>query len=622
MKLIAKMVPALAGFAFAATTASMAADNPAVKADQLLAAAKQATGGAAWDRLQTLDERGQLAGPGLDGRYDNLTDMRHALDVQNTVLGPTTSAQGWDGKAVWSTDATGQVRVEQSQEAIAGGIEQAYRSAYAFFWPARWPAARVYVGEKPADGATYDVVKITPKGAEPFELWLDRATHRIAREADITGADPHTQILSDYRAVDGVMLPFLTRDTMGDAKYDVVATTQTLKAGAGLPATRFGPPPPPKEPDPFPAGQDQVRIPITLVNNHIYFDVSINGRPPAPFIFDTGAVAILDTAHASALGIKPEGALPGGGFGEGTTAIGMAKVQSLDLGGFKLGSQVFYTIDLSAGTKFEGADATGLLGYEIPKRAVMTIDYARGVVTLTRPRAFKPPAGAVAVPFTFHEHNPMIKASVDGIAGEFEIDTGNNAGLDLFGPFAEAHHLIERYHATRSATTGYGAGGPTRSLLARAGDLKIGSLVIQQPVALIQGGSRGAGAAALTAGNIGGDLLRRFTVTLDYGRQMIYLQPNAAFGTPDLFDRAGLRLMREADGETSIADVTAGGAGEAAGLKAGDHILAVDGTNSAAIKLTDLRDKLKGTPGTKVTLSVVHDGGAPRDVTLMLSDQI
>jgi hypothetical protein len=51
MKILSKMAPALVGFAFAAATASMAADNPSAKADQLLAAAKKATGGPAWDRL-------------------------------------------------------------------------------------------------------------------------------------------------------------------------------------------------------------------------------------------------------------------------------------------------------------------------------------------------------------------------------------------------------------------------------------------------------------------------------------------------------------------------------------------------------------------------------------------
>jgi len=226
------------------------------------------------------------------------------------------------------------------------------------------------------------------------------------------------------------------------------------------------------------------------------------------------------------------------------------------------------------------------------------------------------------VPFKFDDHIPMVEASVDGASGDFQIDTGARSALTVMGPFAAANHLTERYHATRSATAGYGVGGPAKELLARAGELKIGAITLKQPVTLIAGGKTGAGAAARTAGNIGGDLLRRFTLTLDYGHQMLYLQPNAAFDTADTFDRSGLWLMHEPAGDVSIADVTTGSGGEAAGLKAGDHILAIDGTTTANIPLTELRDKLKGTPGTKLTLSVVHDGGAPQDVTLTLSDLI
>jgi membrane-associated protease RseP (regulator of RpoE activity) len=332
---------------------------------------------------------------------------------------------------------------------------------------------------------------------------------------------------------------------------------------------------------------------------------------------------MLDTSHALALGIKPEGALPGAGFGEGTSSVGLAKVRAIDLGGFKLSDQLFIAMDDAIFIKVEGVDGAGLLGYEIPKRAVMEIDYAKGMITLIRPSAFKPPAGAVAVPFKFDEHIPMVEATVDGIPGEFEIDTGARSALTVMGPFAEANNLAQRYHATRSATAGYGVGGPARELLARAGELKIGSITIKDPVTLIAGGKRGAGAAARTAGNIGGDLLRRFTLTLDYGHQLLYLQPNPAFATADLFDRSGLWLMREPDGTDSIADVTAGSGGETAGLKPGDRIVAVDGTKTADIPLSDLRDRLKGDPGTRLTLSVLHEGAAaPQDVVLTLSDLI
>jgi hypothetical protein len=622
MKVLSKIAPAVAGFVLAAATASMAAADPASRADQLLAQAKQATGGAAWNEIKSLSEHGTVKATGLEGSYDSLTDLCRVRATGHFALGPATGAQGWDGKTAWSADPSGQVRIEEGGEASAAAIQQAYRSAYAFFWPARWPATRVYVGERQADGASYDAVKVTPKGAEPFEVWIDRRTHRIGREVQLGGVQPHTQIMADYRKVQGVLLPFLNTDTMGEPKFDTVTAAAALTAGGALAATSFAPPPPPVEPDPFPAGQDRVSIPFKLANNHIYVEAAIDGQAPQRFLFDTGATASLDYAHAAMLGIKSEGTLPGAGFGEGTATMGMAHVRSVELGAFKLANQVFFTEDDTLFDRVEGFSFAGLLGYEIPKRAVMVIDYAKGEITLVRPTAFRPPSGAVGVPFKFDEHIPMIEASVDGIPGEFQIDTGSRSSLTLMGPFAEANHLAERYHATRVATAGYGMGGPARELLARAETLQIGSLAIKRPVTLIAGGARGAGAMTRTAGNIGGDLLRRFTLTLDYGHRMLYLQPNAAFDMPDLFDRSGLWVMRQADGGIEIVDVTAGSTGATAGLANGDRILAVDGVPATRIELSDLRDRFKGAPGTRFTLSVARGGAPPRDVSLTLGDLI
>ncbi len=93
----------------------------------------------------------------------------------------------------------------------------------------------------------------------------------------------------------------------------------------------------------------------------------------------------------------------------------------------------------------------------------------------------------------------------------------------------------------------------------------------------------GAAAAARTAGNIGGDLLKRFTLTLDYGHQRLWLVPNALAAQPDVFDRSGLWIARAKDGTIAIADVAADSAAAKAGLTADDVIVAVDGTPASTI---------------------------------------
>ena len=123
-------------------------------------------------------------------------------------------------------------------------------------------------------------------------------------------------------------------------------------------------------------------------------------------------------------------------------------------------------------------------------------------------------------------------------------------------------------------------------------------------------------------GNVGSGLLKRFAVTFDYAHQVMYLKPlPPPAGDVGVFDRAGFWL-NESPAGFKIMDLTAGGAAEAAGLKAGDEITAVDGAPAGGIDLPDLRRRLRDDPaGTQVKLDVLTSGQA-RTVTLTLKDQI
>jgi len=290
-----------------------------------------------------------------------------------------------------------------------------------------------------------------------------------------------------------------------------------------------------------------VTVPFRLIDNHIYVDASINGAAPLPFMFDTGATDGIQVAVARTLGITVEGALPGGGFGDKLEDVGFAKVKSVSLGGLTLGDQVFATENWPAWTVGEGAPPSGLLGYEFAKSAVLTIDYQKRTLTFTRAQAFRPPRDAQPIAITFAGHVPIVAGALDGVRGEFQIDTGSRGALTLMAPFAQANDLVARYGATHLATIGFGVGGPTRALLARAGKFTLGGVTIEAPVAAISTDQGGAAQSLRTAGNIGGEILKRFTVTLDYAHQKAWLQPNALAQEREVFDRSGRCCQTKVD---------------------------------------------------------------------------
>ena len=172
-----------------------------------------------------------------------------------------------------------------------------------------------------------------------------------------------------------------------------------------------------------------------------------------------------------------------------------------------------------------------------------------------------------------------------------------------------ANGLIERYHVIRSVTVGYGAGGPHRALLARAGRLTIG------PAAPVIEIDSGTAQADRTAGNIGADLLKPFTITLDYEGRILWLQPNQLAGRPEVFDRSGLWVARAEDGAIEVMDVATESAAAAIGMAVGDEIVSVNGKPAKELTLHDLHEVLKGGAGTLVTLLVQGMKGE-RNLTL------
>ena len=78
---------------------------------------------------------------------------------------------------------------------------------------------------------------------------------------------------------------------------------------------------------------------------------------------------------------------------------------------------------------------------------------------------------------------------------------------------------------------GHGVGGESQSEVARLERLELGGFRLEQPIAALRTSSVGRIAAEGAIGNLGGEILHRFTVTFDYPRKRMILEPNAPSGT-------------------------------------------------------------------------------------------
>jgi hypothetical protein len=562
------------------------------------------------------------SGQGMTGKIVSIIDVRDGRFVDDARIGPASETQGFDGKDAWSKDPSGSVTVQSGGDQRQLAVNEAYRRANLWWRPDHGGAAIISDGEKTDAGSTYDVLTVTPKDGKNFDAWFDAKTHLLARIVEVQNVDTMTTTLSGYRAVDGVEIAVNAVQTNGDAKYDQT-TAQT--AAAFVPAqdaSVYAMPKVVMNDATIAGGAKETTFPFHLYNNHIYADVSVNGKGPYQFIFDTGGVNLVTPPLAAELGLKSEGDMQGNGGGAGHMDVSLTKVSSLQLGDATVKDQIFAVLPLNTMANIDGVPMPGMVGFETFRRFVTRIDYGADRITLIRPDAFDPKDAGVAIPISFDGNTIEAHATYDGVSGNFTIDTGARSALMLTTPFVAAHGQFAKYSNAPEAVTGWGIGGPSKSHVIRGNALVLGDQTIAGPVVLLSTDTKGGNSSGAISGNIGGGVLKRFIVTLDYEHNTMYLKPvTATVGDLDSFDRSGL-WINNSDGGYTVVDVTKGGPSDTAGLKVGDRIISVDGQPASSIPLYEMRNRLRNeAPGTAVTFAVVR-GGVKQDVKVTLRDLI
>jgi hypothetical protein len=224
-----------------AQTADQAAPDP----EGVLAAAKAASGGAAWDALTSLHTLVALRAGGFSGEAERWSEIRTGRSYLRFALGPMSGAFGFDGAVAWTQDPSGQTQITDADSDAQLAVNAAYRDKLAFWFPARHAATITYKGRIPTDGAEFDVVAITPQGGRAFELWVNVETKMIERLVEREAVATRTEIYMDWRDVQGVKIPFRVRASRGDPKADEVVVIERIEFDGPLAGVPLSLPVPP-----------------------------------------------------------------------------------------------------------------------------------------------------------------------------------------------------------------------------------------------------------------------------------------------------------------------------------------------------------------------------------------
>lgn len=360
-----------------------------------------------------------------------------------------------------------------------------------------------------------------------------------------------------------------------------------------------------------------VTMPIRLEGVHVNVDGKL-GEKPVQFTIDTGASMVIVNAAATArLGIKGKDTPANV---TGVSAM-LDTVQLTTVRNLTIGEAVWKETAAAILPMPEIATFDMVLGTPFFRKWAVTIDYARSSMTLCPHNSFKPPAGAEAMSLHFSGDVPYVLATVDGIEGWFMMDTGGDNSITVSSPFVKKHSLRGRHSPAIRMLTGVGIGGFTEGDLVRLTQLTIGSFQIARPTAELSVESEGADADEQSAGSIGGEVWRRFTVTLDYPHSKAYLVPNSDFNLPFAESRSGVGITLQKGVQTVVA-LAAKGPAEEAGIKVGDIVLSVDDKPAAQIKAFELSAIFRREPGTKIRLRVQTPGQPERTAVITLRDML
>lgn len=577
--------------------------------ERLLAANRAATMGSA-NAPRTIESRYAYSAEGMIGEATSLIDTETGKFVVAMKAGLSASARGYDGRQAWMRDWSGFHAPQAGGDKPALAVNEAYRTAN--LW---WRADR---GGAKIEALGCDGVRTTPKGGKAFDAWFDPATSLLARvrEPQSFGSVIETTF-RDYTRHAGRMLAgrmaVVTNDDPGSQEtFALTSVTDRSRRAAdfAMPATQPA--------DWSLPATGEVALPFRLLNNHVFVDVTIDGKGPFPFLVDTGGHNILTPSTVKALGRVRQGAGQSSGSGAATVESGYVKVARIDAGGALVRDQTVLVLDFSP-PAVEGIEVGGMLGSEFLERFVVRFDYGASTLTLIDPKHFsardRATAGS-AVPFTLYGHMPQVTGWFDDLPARFNIDTGSRSDVTMTSPFVARAELTRRYPDGITITDGWGVGGPAKSRVIRAGSLALGSVVVPKPIAGLSTATRGAFADTNYDGNVGSGLLKRFVATFDYGQSLLYLKPVAE---PDAdtgrFDRIGMWLNRGKAGH-EVMDVAPSSPAGAAGLRVGDTILAIDGARVAERALSDVRRMLKLLPVARPVEIGYLRGGVRRSTTV------
>ncbi len=399
------------------------------------------------------------------------------------------------------------------------------------------------------------------------------------------------------------------------------------------------------------------KIPFELVNNLVIVPVEINGTELS-FLLDTGvnstllfSVEELDSVQLkNAKPVKLRGLGEGGDIdaivSDGNT-VKVGKALDTDHRIYMvIGSEINFSTRM-------GLPIHGIIGFDLFRDFVIKTDYTSKRLTLYRPDSFrrKRCKNCVEIPLQFYNRKPFLDVRVASAASESDalvlLDTGSSDGLWLFD---EDGFISENPKNYFNDFLGLGLSGNIYGKRTKIRKLTIDAFQLEKVTASFPDSNTVKNIKSLPTrmGSLGSEVLRRFTVIMNYRGQTMTLKKNSHFSDPFYYNMAGLTLehdglipVREVDyfkidpvtmtkerreataifdvyksptlqfflaPKFVVAEVRSGSPADLAGLMKGDEVVKINGKASFKYKLYEVVNLFSSKAGRTIYLEISRNG--------------
>ena len=360
------------------------------------------------------------------------------------------------------------------------------------------------------------------------------------------------------------------------------------------------------------------QVPAQIAAALVLVPVRVNGSQPSWFVLDTTrATSAIDDVRAVAVGLyspssesqpAETGKLPKS-FSNVTLEFPGLRISlpSLALDSFG---------DLSARI---GHAVQGVLGTDVLSRLILKVNYQAQSVQFYDPKAFQYSGRGAQISLQVSAGIPAVAGTVTvrhrgKFSGLVAIATAQTEPLAFSAHFATTH-LFSNLTERMLPFPGVDAASDTdvSDFLGRVQELQFGKVMFDDPIAIFPTKSTEGAEIVPTqfVCAMGGGVLNRFTVILNYPAKLLILEPDKSFSDIFTADMSGLTIIAipPAFDRFEVAQVARKSPAAGAGIAVGDTIEKIDGNPASDYSLDDVRGLLRQ-EGASHQLSLLRNGKA------------